>query len=194
MRKLFYLAVVALVLLLAFSCKKETVNPNAAPVISFASFTTSDNLHAVFTFNFSDANGNQNIGLNPSDTSGIFAPGQVGYYDFYMRYYRKNAVGNFIPYYFQYPGQSDSSLGDLSIITYRIPYLNVNIKTQALNGQIIINLNGYRPLNYPNSPQSVATAWADSIQHFRYEFWIYDRDMHKSNVVTTPEFDTNYPY
>jgi hypothetical protein len=187
MRKLFYLTVVVIILLLAFSCKKETVNPNAAPVISFASFTTSDNLHAVLTFNFSDANGNQNIGLQPSDTSGAFAAGQVGYYDFYMRYYRKNAVGNFIPYYFQYPNVSDSSLEDLSIITYRIPYLDVNIKTQALNGQIIINLNGYRP--FPET-----TTIGDSLQHFRYEFWIYDRDMHKSNVVTTPEFDTNYTY
>ena len=181
MRKLFCISLIGLISLFVFSCKKnQQPVSDAAPVISFANFTTTDARHAVFTFNFSDADGNRNIGLQQSDTSGNFAPGTVGYNDFYMRYYYKNSAGNFVKCFIPYPGLSIHSNDDSCIIADRIPYMDINIKSQAISGQIIINLNGYKPTG------------ADSFNHFRYEFWIYDRNMRKSNVVTTPEFDTPY--
>ncbi len=190
MKKLFYISFVALILLFVFSCKKETTSPNAVPVISFGSFTISDANNAVLAFNFSDANGNQNIGLQPGDTTGNFAPGTVGYSDFYMQFYYKNYAGNFVPYYFVNQGQPPNTLIDSNIFAYRIPYMNVNIKTHALSGQIIIPIYQYKP--QPPYPPIHGTNWADSLSHFRYEFWIYDRAGHKSNVVTTPEFDVSY--
>jgi hypothetical protein len=186
MRKLFYISLVVLVLVFVFSCKKETINTNAAPEIGFVSFTTSDYQHAILTFTFSDANGNNNIGLQPSDTSGNYEAGTVGYYDFYIRYYYKDHSGHFVTFYYHIPNTPDSNLANMNIYTQRLPYLNVNIKTQALSGQMVVPLNFYRPF------QGVAPIDCVNVQHFRYEFWIYDRQMHKSNVVTTPEFDTDY--
>jgi len=182
MRKLFYISLVVLVLLFGFSCKKDTINPNAAPVISFGSFTTTDANNAVLTFNFSDVNGNNNLGQQQSDTT----------FDFYMRYYWKNYAGVFVTYYF--PVQSitnvaDTPLVNKSIVTYHIPYISTNSKSPSINGQISIKLNQY----IPEIPQNPLVNWADSLSHFRYEFWIYDRQGHKSNVVTTPEIDINYP-
>ncbi|MHB8260738.1 MAG: hypothetical protein ACYDCN_14835 [Bacteroidia bacterium] len=178
MRKLFYISFVSISILVAFSCKNPNNPSSVVPVISFANFTTSDNTHAVLTFNFSDGDGD--IGMQQGDTA----------YDFYMRYYWKNYTGNFVTYYYQWPGLSDSSLIDYTIITYRIPYIDNPSKSPGLNGQIIININGYRPPAPPPYPSK----YTDSLQHFRYEFYIYDRALHKSNVVTTPEFDTNYSY
>ena len=106
-----------------------------------------------------------------------------------MKYFRKNASGNFVGFYFPIANTPTNSPIDSAIVTYSLPYINTNSKSSAVNGQIIINLNGYRPLFY-YAPYNL---WADSVQHFRYEFWIYDRNGVKSNVVTTPEFDTNYP-
>ncbi|HEX7412925.1 MAG TPA: hypothetical protein VF411_02685 [Bacteroidia bacterium] len=179
MRKLFYISLVSISVLFAFSCKKTSVDSNAAPVISFASFTTTDQFNAVLTFNFSDANGNNNIGLHQGDTAA----------DFYMRFYYKNYKGNFVPYYFPISGQPQHSPIDSSITTYGIPFISTNSNVQSISGQVIIHFTtGYRPF-IPNTPPINIV---DSLQHFRYEFYIYDRNMRKSNVVTTPEFDTNY--
>jgi hypothetical protein len=196
MRKLFYLSLVALVLLLAFSCKKETTNTNAAPVISFVSFTTSSATSAVLTFSFSDVDGNNNLGQQQGDTTGHFSPDSVGYYDFYMRYYWKNYTGHFVTYYYPYgtpPSNGDTNYIDRSITPYHLPYISTNSKNPSINGLITVNLSQYIP-----PPQGIYGSlqmqqiW-DSLQCFRYEFWIYDRQMHKSNIVTTPQFNTNYP-
>jgi hypothetical protein len=150
------------------------------PVISFVSFTPSSILNAVLVFNFTDANGNQNIGQQQGDTT----------YDLYVRYYWKNYKGNFVPYYFRQSGVDSTSLSDSSIYPYHLPYLDINIKTAALNGQIIVNMNAWRPVYWLTTVP--VGLWQDSLNHFRLEFWMYDRKGHKSNVVTTPQFDTNF--
>ncbi|HEX7414255.1 MAG TPA: hypothetical protein VF411_09435, partial [Bacteroidia bacterium] len=150
MRKLFYISLVSISVLFTFSCKKTTVDSNAAPVISFAGFTTTDAFNATLTFNFSDANGNNNIGLHQGDTTA----------DFYMRYYRKDHLGNFVPYYYHYFGQLDSSLICKSISTYGIPFISTNSNVQSISGQIIIHFTtGYRP-PAPPSPNNIG----DSLQ------------------------------
>ena len=162
-----------------FSCKKESTPPPGPPVISFASFTTSNGNNAVFTFNFTDPD--VDIGLHQEDTTGSYSKTGVGYYDFYMRYYAKDTIGSgYVPFYYPYNGQPLTSLIDSSIFAYRIPFVTNNIKSKTLDGQIVVNLSGYKPgsNNYFNN--------------FRYEFWIYDRALHKSNVVTTPGFHTTY--
>ncbi len=177
MQKLFYFSF-GLVLFL-FSCKKESTPTPGPPVISFASFTTSNGTNGVFTFNFTDPDGD--IGLHQEDTTGSYSKTGVGYYDFYMRYYCYSPTLNkYVEFYYPYPGQPLTSLIDSSIFAYRIPFVANNIKSKTLDGQIVVNLTGYKPGNI------------DSLNHFRYEFWIYDRALHKSNVVTTPEFHTPY--
>ena len=173
MKKLFYFS--AVLMLLLFSCKKASTPAPAPPVISFASFTITDNENAILTFNFNDPDGD--IGLNQSDTTGVYALGQVGNSDFYMRYYYLSpTTGNYMPFHQQF-GSVPNPLSDSMIFAYRIPFVTDNIKSKTLDGQIIINIAGY-----------TASAYVDSLAHFRYEFWMYDRAMHKSNVVTTPGF------
>lgn len=187
MKKLFCFSVV--LVLVFYACKKETTPAPAPPIITFGSFTTSDAYTGVFTFNFSDADGD--IGLNPSDTSGPYATNTVGYYDFYMRYYCWSPHANkYITYYFPF---GSNLLTDSAILTYRIPFVTNNTKNKGLNGQIIINFDGtgYKP---PDQPITITPTPpnSDSLHHFRFEFWIYDRALHKSNVVTTPGFVTPY--
>jgi hypothetical protein len=166
-------------MLALFSCKKESTPAPGPPVISFGSFTTTNGINGVITFNFTDPDGD--IGLHQEDTTGSYSKTGVGYYDFYMRYYCYSpTLGKYVTFYYPYQGQPLTSLIDSSIFAYRIPFVANNIKSKTLDGQIIINLTGYKPGNI------------DSLNHFRYEFWIYDRALHKSNVVTTPEFHTPY--
>jgi hypothetical protein len=177
MQKLFYFSFILMLVL--FSCKKESSPPPGPPVISFGSFTTSDKDHAVLTFNFTDPDGD--IGLHQEDTSGSYAKGTTGYYDFYMRYYYLSpTTGNYTTYYRRF-SSTPSPYIDSVIFVYRIPFVTNNIKSKTLDGQIIINLTGYTP-----------STKLDSLNHFRYEFWMYDRALHKSNVVTTPGFYTPY--
>jgi hypothetical protein len=175
-KKLFYFS--AVLVLVLYSCAKTTPPAPAPPVISYGSFTTSDAFNGVITINFSDADGD--IGLNQSDTTGPYARGTVGYYDFYMRYYYwSHYFSKYVTYYNPIAGQSPS-LADSAITPYRIPFIINNTKNKGLDGQIIVNLNQYKPPG------------PDSLQNFRFQIWIYDRALHKSNVVTTPSFTTPY--
>lgn len=186
MKKLFYISGILCLVLFVFACKKDSTPAPAPPVISYANFTTSDAYNGILTFNFSDADGD--IGLNQSDTTGAYAPGQVGYYDFYMRYYCLSpATGKYLPFYYAWPGLPLNSLTDSTIFAYRIPFVTDNIKSKSLSGQIIVNLSQYKPANIKPGTSG------DSLNSYRYEFWMYDRAMHKSNVVTTPTFYTYYP-
>lgn len=176
MKKLFYFS--AVLVLVLCSCSKPSTPAPAPPKITFGSFTTSDANTAVFTFNFTDADGD--IGLNQGDTTGPYAINTYGYYDFYMRYYCWSpTTGKYVTYYKVIPNLS--VFLDSAIVRYRIPFVVNNTKNKSLDGQIIINLAGYKP-----QPDN------DSMNNFRYEFWIYDRALHKSNVVTTPSFTTPY--
>lgn len=172
MKKLFYLSLTVCILIFAFSCKKQNNTDSETPQISFSNFVWADKQHAILTFNFKDGDGD--IGLQQSDTAE---------YDFWMRYnYKSPTTGQFVTYYHAIPGLPATSLIDSNIFTYRIPYIDNKSKIKSLDGQIIVNLNGYIPPFYrPNSN--------DSLLHVRYDFYIYDRARHKSNVATTPEFD-----
>jgi hypothetical protein len=166
MKKLFYSSVLLLCILFAFSCKK-TAPVSVIPVISFAGFTATDNSTAVLTFNFTDGDGD--IGV-PSGDSTI---------DCYIRYYYLSPTsGKYLPLYAAISGNPNpNSLADSNIYTYSIPYITDNLKSKSLDGQVVINMNGYK---------STHGALPDSLDSFRYTIWIFDRAGHKSNVVTTP--------
>ncbi|MBS1646507.1 MAG: hypothetical protein JST67_04135 [Bacteroidetes bacterium] len=153
------------------SCQKPIPPAPGPPAISFVSFTTSDSYNAQLTFSFSDPDGDIGNQVTDQDTSN---------YDFFMRYYYKNHNGNYVPYYAHNPQLPPDPLRDSTIYPYHLPYITNTITTRALNGQIIVTLSGYKPGNL------------DSLDNFRYTFWIYDRARLKSNVVTTPSFHTPY--
>ena len=168
MRKIFYTSVIILVL---FSCKKTTDVKPGPPTIEYVNFTTSDSYTAKLTFSFSDPDGDIGIQQDLQDSSN---------YDFFMRYYYKNHNGDYVPFYYHAPNTTADPYRDSTIYTYHLPYIVNTITTHTLNGQVEVDLSGYKPGNL------------DSLNNFKYKIWIYDRAGNKSNVITTPEFHTNY--
>ena len=174
MRKLLAIFLLVALGLFLGSCKKITNPEPGPPVIAYKSFDIVSETEAYFHFTFTDPDGD--MGLKSSDTSGPFAFGSEYYNDFHMRFQFKNYQGNYIDsvWYDQL-----AVLYDSGFVLYRIPFIDNNSKNKSLTGEIIIKMAGFRPAsNKPN---------------FRYNFYIYDRAHHKSNVVTTPEFYFPWP-
>jgi len=90
MKKVFYF-LLAICFAFTFSCKKESNPPPTPPVISFESFTASDPYTAKLTFNFTDIDGDIGNQSAQQDSTN---------YDFYMRFYYKNYLGNYVTYYY----------------------------------------------------------------------------------------------
>lgn len=143
------------------SCTKHEVY-SVIPEIAYKSFEKipsnmgADN-KAYMTISFTDGDGD--IGLNPEDTFPPYNPGAVYYYNFFIDYYEL---------------QGDSFVKiDLPITNNsRIPYVEPNLAELGIKGEIEIEL-------YFNNIMSNS----DSI---KYEMYIMDRSLHKSNVVLTP--------
>jgi len=147
-------------LLFSACTKHEVYSP--IPEIAYKSFekipsnTGADN-KAYLTITFKDGDGD--IGLSPEDTFPPYNPGSKYYYNFFIDYY-------------ELEGDSFVKI-DLPITNNsRIPYVEPNLAELGITGEIEIEL-------YINNIMSSA----DSI---RYEMYIVDRALHKSNVITTP--------
>jgi len=143
------------------SCTKHEVY-SVIPKIEYKSFekipsNTGEDNKAYMTISFTDGDGD--IGLNPEDTFPPYNPGAKYYYNFFIEYYEL---------------QGDSFVKiDLPITNNsRIPYVEPNLAELGIKGEIEIEL-------YFNNIMSNA----DSI---KYEMYIVDRSLHKSNVVLTP--------
>jgi hypothetical protein len=147
--------------LLLSACTKHEVY-SVVPHIEYKSLekiptSTGVDDKAYLTITFTDGDGD--IGLRPDDTMPPYNPGGKYYYNFIIDYFEK---------------QGDTFVKiDLPITNNsRIPYVEANLAERGVKGEIQIEL-------FINNIMSTA----DSI---RYEMYIYDRKLHKSNVVTTP--------
>ena len=149
--------------LLFTACKKREQYSNI-PEISYKSFekipnSTNVDDKAFLTISFTDGDGD--IGLKSEDTLPPYNVGGNYYYNYFIDYYEL---------------QGDSFVKiDLPISNNsRIPFVEPNLAELGVRGEIEIEL-------YINNIMSNA----DSI---RYELYILDRALNKSNVVTTPSF------
>ena len=157
---LFILSVV-----LAFSCRKPTDNTNPIPEIEFLNFEAKSDT-GVFTLSFKDGDGD--VGLRPSDTTGDFHFSSEFYNNLFFEYYEKHDFNGWIP--------GRNFFGDTIIHGYRLPFLEPNGKEKNLQGEIQITLE---PRYYnPNSNNS------DTI---KFVIYLYDRALNKSNEVETFE-------
>ncbi len=143
------------------SCTKHEVY-SVIPHIEYKSFdkiptSTGIDDKAYLTISFTDGDGD--IGLRPEDTLSPYNPGNKYYYNFFIEYYEL---------------QGDTFVKiDLPISNNsRIPYVEPNLAELGIKGEVQIEL-------YFNN----ITSAADSI---RYEMYILDRSLHKSNVIMTP--------
>jgi hypothetical protein len=111
----------------------------------------------ILTISYQDGNGD--IGLSAGDT---FPP-----YDSAGPYYY-----NFVIHHFEKQNGVFQQVDELIPFSARIPVLAPNDPNKAISGYISNTL-----ILYPPPPH-------DTI---KFEAFIYDRALHKSNVVTTPE-------
>lgn len=160
--------------ILLASCLKSKQEP-IEPTITFKEFIKFNKDSASVTIGFKDGDGD--IGLAASDTSGVFSPKGSYYNNFLMIYYFKDTDGKFKRYKDPNPLVIDSLFTG-----QRIPYLLSNKEQKkALEGNInvILNAGFYPKQNIP--------PYGPLHSIIKYEIFIYDRALHKSNKVYTPE-------
>jgi hypothetical protein len=144
------------------SCSKHEVYP-IEPVITFGSFTKMANNYTVDEkgiLNIAFTDGDGDIGLETWDTLSPYNYASPYYYNIYIDYYEKiNGVFEKVTL----PLTNNA----------RIPYVSADLADRGIKGNIEVEL-------YINNMLSSN----DTIQ---FEVYIYDRALHKSNSVKTPE-------
>jgi hypothetical protein len=154
-------------MLVSISCMKQENYPDV-PEIGFADWVSFyDTGHypgaAALTITFKDGNGD--IGLNPEDTMPPYNKNGNYYYNYVITYFEKQN-GTFVKVDLYPP------------FSARIPVLTPDYPNKAIKGFIVDTLTmNPKPL-------------FDTI---RFELFIYDRALNKSNVVTTPDIVLRRP-
>ncbi len=148
-------------LLILHSCIDRDEYP-IVPYIEFSDFyvvidQSSGKETGVIVLSFTDGDGD--IGLAPKDTVYPYQLGGDYYYNYIMYFYKKQGT-EFVkietPYYI------------------RIPVINPDEFPQNLDGEIYINID----------VDILRTAVPDGI--FKFDAFIYDRALHKSNTIMSP--------
>ena len=158
-----------LVLIFSYACTKKDVYP-VEPHIDFKSFekifdTKANDTVGVIGLYFTDGDGD--LGLRPTDTT-------INYrYNLFIKYFEKKK-GKFEEVILTAPSSLPGKL-DTLWFNARIPDLTPAGKTKTITGEIYDTL-------YINNLKS---SLSDTI---KYQIYIQDRALHKSNVVATPEF------
>ena len=153
--------------LFIFSCIKPEKYPDT-PSIKYESFELKDTIDdldnhiKIGTLTFSFIDGNGDIGLRDEDTIAPYDTLSIYYYNLYIKMFKKQN-GAYIPV-------------DLLIpLNYRIPYYVATGQNKTLKGKIKIDIT-YNPIPY------------DTI---KYQFYMYDRALNKSNTESTPDIILN---
>lgn len=195
MKSLIFSVVIAILAIFTFNACLTKPDFPFEPSISFASISKKSILDgnnqliedSIFLdINFRDGNGD--IGLSAEDTIGKFAfrnPDKTlnpFYFNFYCDIYRRNKfTGEYERV--RFPTNRDPILGiDVeSNIHGRVPPLLDNNRQGPIEGVLRYNIGG---LFY----DVLGINKRDSI---RFEVFIYDRALNKSNVITTPAILVN---
>jgi hypothetical protein len=160
--------IVILILLVSFASCKEPKKYPSEPEITFKELVKNTNDQGLdesadLTISFVDGDGD--IGLAEGDTIPPYEPGSVYYYDFYIQYFKK-VNGNFEQVPILIPGQ-------------RIPYINHEGKDRSLSGDLVMHLD-FIGFGFNNDT-------------LRFDAFIYDRALHKSNTISTSEIILKTP-
>lgn len=163
-----------LIPLAVVSCRKPETYP-IEPSIAFSNFllelnaNTGKTERGVLEITYKDGDGD--IGLNPQDTFPPFNFGSPFYYNLIIKYFEKqNGTFVEVPLLSWNP---DSLRYDTLTFNARIPNLTPKNGNKNIKGVI-------QDTMFINNPLSTY----DTI---RFLVYLYDRAMHKSNEITTPE-------
>ncbi len=147
-----------------FSCLDPVVYP-AEPIIEFKEFLTYPD-SARLNIDFTDGDGN--VGLDQSDTTGNFCPTDCYYhYNLFLEYYEKqNGEWVHLPIDYTDPSQIP--------FYYRVPRVDPTGQNPALVGEISLEMPVYF------SPSEFDTC--------KFEILLVDRSLNHSNTVETGMF------
>jgi len=145
------------------SCLKPEEYP-LEPIIKYESFSiTNDSASLVISF----TDGDGDIGLKTSDTTGSFSPSNYFHHNLFVEYYEKDDALGWV--------KGKTLAGEDIDFLYRIPYLTPNGNNKALKGEIKVTLE---PTYYnPFSTES------DTIM---YKITLADRSLKMSNTIESP--------
>ena len=145
------------------SCLKPETFP-LEPIIAFDSFRAMSDSGEI-AISFTDGNGD--IGLRESDTTGSFSPSNTFHHNLFIEYYEKDDVLGWV--------RGKDLGGDDITFLYRVPYLTPNGNNKALKGvvKVVIEPSYFNPI----SPES------DTI---RYKIRLIDRALNVSNTIESP--------
>lgn len=157
-----WFSIIVLVIMICFSACKPEEKYSIIPAISFVSFEKIDEGTGVdnkgtLTIHFQDGDGD--IGLNVADTLPPFNKDSIYHYNFFITYFEKQH-GEYVEV--ELPMSNNA----------RIPRLSDAVP-ESIEGDISIDL-------YINNVKS-------KFDTIRFECYIVDRELHKSNTITTPD-------
>lgn len=163
MKKLITVAAIVSSSMIWMSCEKAE-SYSEIPEVEFTKVYLADTLdklknevkHQLLYFNVIDGDGN--LGLNKGDTTDKFSPESEYYHNLFLSVSAKNQDGEYAP------------LTEINEnLKYRIPYNEPVGQNKYLKAEIKVAIDiPLASVNY------------DSI---RYEFFVYDRELNKSNVT-----------
>ncbi len=144
------------------SCLKRNDFPDE-PQIEFKDFIKYQNTQGkdsigILFLKFTDGDGD--IGLDQQDTFPPFDVNSVYYYNFYVKYFERQN-GTFTEVVLPLPNNS------------RIPNITPEGQNKTLEGEIELKL-------FINNPFS-------NFDTIKFEAFIYDRALHQSNTIETPD-------
>ena len=160
-----------LLLFFFYACVKKEVYPIEPHIdlISFTKLTDTTGIDQLGVIGLSYTDGDGDLGLTPDQNSGNYL------YNIFIKYFEKKK-GHFEEVILTTPNPQTGK-PDTLWFNGRIPYLTPIGKTKGISGEI----NDTLFINNYSSPY-------DTI---KYQIYIQDRALHKSNVVETPEIVVN---
>ena len=170
----FFLSILAIsgFCVLFSGCEKIIVTFPNTPVITYQSATVTKTLDSGIVdyqlkviISFTDGNGN--IGLSASDTTGTFRPASPYYYNLWVGYY-EDVKDSFIHITQSFPFTG----GDTINYNGRIPVITPTGKLKAITGTIEYDID-------------LGSGTKSGASEIKFDFILLDKALNKSNKVTS---------
>ncbi len=173
MKKTFYLLLLT-VLLPFLGCQKQPVYPDK-PIIDFQKLIVKDTIEntelgnkvVLYQLYFKVLDGDNNIGLYPQDTTGIYSDSSVYHNNLFITLLNKKN-GRFDTVHLPVP------------LYYRIPVVKTVSLYKFFKATIIVDIH-FDPF--------VLQQYLDT---FKFSFYLIDRNFNKSNIQQTPPIPVSF--
>jgi len=156
-----------LIILFCSCTKSPTESPIPQITLQSVQEVSYGQYYDSFNFVIGYQDGDGDIGLSQSDTTGEFNPSSIYYNNLYIDYYEKkgNKFASVKP---------TLSAVDSVEWAYRMPVISTEGKNKSIKGTISFGILDITP---------PPPGYYDSIM---FKIYIYDRNLHKSNIVQSP--------